>query len=191
MDTSIPMEVATAAVTPPTPRYGVTRGLEDMSAVNARHLVLIDAMISWAIANPGKRWTDCAKQLNVSTLWCRKVASTDAFRARYAEVKDKVIEQIGLPTLRDKINYTLETVIERIAEKAETSESMGDLTDAAEVLLKGAYGGLAAGPAPATVQIQTNVILEARGEILSRNATQPAAIEAQPTPEQGDSNAGQ
>lgn len=160
----------TDAVAVPSPRpHGVTRDLEEMSAVESRHMVLIDQMIAWSIANPGKPWTDCARALGVSTLWARMVASSDAFKARYSGVKNDLIQQCGIATLKDKINAAAEVVVERIADKAVTSESMEDLVDAAEVLLGATYGkgGAAGTVVNTTVQINADVIREARAAIIA------------------------
>src|SRR5688572_18721409 len=83
---------------PPQGGRGFTHDNPDKNTdcVQARQMVLIDQMIAWQIANPGKKWTQCAQALGVSILWCRMMASTDAFKARYSEVKDSIIREIGL-----------------------------------------------------------------------------------------------
>lgn len=158
-----------AAAVPTSRPHGVTRDLESMSAVESRHMMLIDQMIAWGLANPGKPWTECARALGVSTLWARMVASSDAFKARYSGIRSDLIQQCGIATLKDKINAATEVVIERIAEKAVVSDSMEDLTDAAEVLLGATYGkgGAAGTTINATVQINADVIREARAAIIA------------------------
>lgn len=181
-----------AAAAPPVKAHGVTYGQgTETNSVHTKHLALIDAMISWSIANPGQPWTKCAGILGVSVAWCRMVASSDAFRARYSDVRDDLLQQCGILTLRDKINGALEVTIDRITEKAAVSESMGDLTDAAEVLLDAVYGKSGAGGgavAPANVTVNAQVILQARDGIINREPGSARAVEAEAPAIQGESN---
>lgn len=144
----------------------VQAGEVDMNAVQAKQMVLIDQMIAYQLANPGKPWTACAAALGVSTLWCRMMASSDAYKARYAQVSDKVITDVGLFGLKEKIAAAAELAVERMAEKIAVSESLGDLRDATELLLEHQFGGKGPGtPAPAVVNIQQSLILQGRDQI--------------------------
>jgi hypothetical protein len=156
---------------------GVTKDLEGRDSTNSRHMILIDQMIAWSIANPGKPWSQCAVALGLSTLWVRTVASTDAFRARYSQIKDDLIQECGLSTLKDKINAAAEIGVERLAAKLEVAESMSDITDATEMLLGQVYGS-GKTPAPSqTITVNQAVILEGRDAIVNRVSEAPAALE--------------
>lgn len=162
-------DVASSPQAPPhVHAHGVTKDLESRSAVDARHMVLIDAMINWSIANPGKNWTECARAINMGALWVRTVASTDAFRARWAQVRNDLLQEVGIATLRDKVSAAAEMAIERLAEKIPVCESMGELSDTAEMLLNATYGkGGSNQPAgPQHVTVQTSIILEGRRRII-------------------------
>lgn len=167
----------------PAPSHsGVTFGSGQVTdATASRHLILIDQMIAWQIANPGKPWTQCAQALGLSALWCRMVASSDAFKARYAECKDGIIKEIGLLGLKERIAAAAEVAVERLAEKASVCDSMGELTDAAEVLLKAHYGdSKSPGASPVSLTVN-NTILAARDRIMAGPVpAPPAPIEAKP-----------
>lgn len=164
---------------------GVTKGGVEMDATSARHMVLIDQMIAWQIANPGKPWSHCAQAMGLTPLWCRMVASTDAFRARYAEVAPELIEQIGLVPLKAKMSAVAEMALERLAEKIPLTESLGDLTDATEMLIQGIYGkqgGSGDAPAPTSLTLNQQIILE-QGARLQGLEVAPAPAPALPSEE--------
>jgi hypothetical protein len=161
---------------PPLPAPSAGRGIainhqqgDGMDALSQKHMILIDAIINWAIANPGRPWTQCATALQFTPTWVRMVVNTDAFKARYAQMAPELLRQVGVASLKDRINAAAEVVIERIAEKAIVSESLGDLTDAAEVLLTAQFGkGNAAGgnPSPVNLTINQQIINSERDNLL-------------------------
>jgi hypothetical protein len=166
---------------PSAQQRGVTYGAgQQTDSSQSRHLILIDQMIAWQIANPGKPWTECSRALGLTATWCRMVASTDAFRARYAEVRDDVIKEIGLLGLKEKIAAAADIALDRLAEKLAVAESTGDLTDAAEMLLKAHYGdgGSRSQSSPVTVQVNTT-ILEARERIMSGHVVSLSPLPAE------------
>lgn len=136
-------------------------------------MVLIDQMIAWQIANPGKPWTQAAAAFGVSTMWLRMMASTDAFRARYSQVSNDVIREVGLLGLKEKIAAAAELAVERLADKIQTTESLADLKDATEMLLDRHYGDGGA-VAPAALTINQQIILEARNQITGGGAPVPS-----------------
>lgn len=129
--------------------------------MGARHMILIDQLIAWAIAHPGKGWRLAAQALGLSSIFVRNVVSSDAFRARYAQVQNRTIEELGIIPLRDKIAIAADMAVERIAEKVETMESAEDLIDAADLLLSHALGKPGATPGVQTPAGNTFIIQQA------------------------------
>jgi hypothetical protein len=140
-----------------------------LSSVENKHMLLIDQMISWQVANPGQPYTKMAAALGLSTLWCRRVASTDAYKVRAAEQSDVVFREIGIMGLKERITEAANAAVERMAQKIEFAESLPEITDAAEVLFDAHYklAGVGGGDGPRTVNVQTNVILQGRDAMLS------------------------
>ena len=166
----------------PLPPKGMTTEVEQ-DAVVSRHMVLIDQLINWSVVNPGKPWSHAAAAFQLSNLFVRTVVSTDAFRARYAELSGKILEGAGIMTLKDKINAAAEIGVERLAAKLEVAESVEQITDATEMLLGQIYGspGKAGGAGPSVSSVTVNVqqtIRDARDKLLSG-----ATIDVLPTPE--------
>lgn len=158
-----------------------------MESTHARHMVLIDQMIAWQVANPGKPWTHAAPALGVSVMWLRMMASTDSYRARYAEVSDTVIREVGLLGLKEKIAAAAELAVERLAEKVAVSESLSDIKDAAEMLLDRHYGGGGEAQAPKHLTINQQIILEAKEQI-TRGANAVVVLPAPAPTQEGEGN---
>jgi hypothetical protein len=149
-------------------------------------MVLIDQLIAWSIGNPGKPWTNAAAAFKLSNIFVRAVVASDAFRARYQEVRDRTLQEVGIFTLKEKIAAAADIAIERLAEKVVLTESMSDLTDATEMLLSHTYGKPGGGGSgvgigsPASVQyIQVHqAIIDGRNSILGVAGEQEAGTQA-------------
>lgn len=162
------MDMTDAPREAPTRSVGFTADSESLQAVQAKQMALIDQMILWQMANPGKPWTQCAQVMQVSANWCRLVASSDAYKARYAAASDKALKEIGMFGISERLKVATEVALERITEKIATSESLGDITDATEVLLKGQFGGGPQAPGPQThVHVHQDVIMQGRTALTS------------------------
>lgn len=158
----------------PTRSVGFTANSEGLSALQAKQMALIDQMILWQMANPGKPWTQCAQIMDVSANWCRLVASSDAYKARYAQASDKALKEIGMFGISERLKVATEVALDRLADKLAVSESIGDITDATEVLLKGQFFGKEP-PAQTHVHVHQDIIMQGREAIVSPRA--PATIE--------------
>jgi hypothetical protein len=163
--------------------HGVTKDLEGHSAVESRHMILIDKMIMWQLMNPGKPWTQFAAAEGLSVMWCRMVASADAFKARYAEQSEKLMLSVGLYSVKEKVRAAAEATLERIVEKVPLAESLEDLTDAAEVLLDAHYKLEGANPAPARdITINQQIIMDGKAALeAGRKDSSPPPIEVLPS----------
>lgn len=139
------------------------------AAIGTRHMILIDQIIAWSIANPGKPWSVCATQLGVNKLFISKMVNSDTFRERYLQVRDRTLEEVGILSLKDKIAAAADVGIERIAEKLAVTESMSDLVDATEMLLNRTYGVVpqGGGASPAMSLSITNAILDGRSQMMT------------------------
>lgn len=155
------------------PARGMTSGDIENDAVVSRHMVLLDAIIAWSIANPGKPWSQCAAALKFSAPFVYKVVSTDSFRARYQHKSGLILEETGIASLRDKINAAANMAIERLIEKIPGTESVGELRETADVLLDRIYGPVGAGAGqtpsgPTTVVVPiTAIIHQERDRLLA------------------------
>lgn len=167
MDLSDPPGVSPAPA--PTRSVGFTADNEGLQAVQAKQMALIDQMILWQMANPGKPWTECARVMDVSANWCRLVASSDAYKSRYAQASDKALKEIGMFGISERLKVATEVALDRIADKLAMSESLGDITDATEVLLKSQFGGHGAQPvSPQThIHVHQDVIMQGRAALTS------------------------
>jgi hypothetical protein len=162
----------------PTRSVGFTANMEGLQAVQAKQMALIDQMILWQMANPGKPWTDCARVMEVSANWCRLVASSDAYKARYAAASDTAFREIGMFGISERLKVATEVALDRLADKLAVSESLGDITDATEVLLKGQFGGGAQAPSSQThIHVHQDVIMQGRAALTAP----PAPIDAEAT----------
>lgn len=155
---------------------------ESFTALREKQMILIDQLINWMLANPGRPFTEASKILGFSATWLRTVASSDSFRQRLAEKQKDFDTQLMIPALADKLRGVAKLAVERLELAIETSGDPEFLLDASEMLLK-TQGMIGAGPAtPGTpagptfqVDNMTLVIAEERAKLLSAQA-QPRQI---------------
>lgn len=167
------------------PPKGLTADVEGTSTIQSRHMVVIDSIINWMLANPGKPLSRCAAALELSAPFVYKITSTDSFRARYNSQSGAILEGAGIASLVDKINTAAHLTVERLIEKIPTTESIGELRDTADVLLDRIYGPGGSSPgsgsqAPGVV-VPISILIEQQREGLLRG--QPAVVIDAPTPE--------
>lgn len=144
-------------------------GEEGFTALREKQLVLIDSLINWMLANPGKPFTHAAQVLGFSPAWLRTVASSDAFQQRMAEKQKDFDVQLMIPTLAQKLTGVAKLAVEQLERQIEVSGDPAFLLDATEMLLKtqGAGIGIQA-PSGPTFQVDqmTLVIAEERAKML-------------------------
>lgn len=144
-------------------------GEEGFTALREKQLVLIDSLINWMLANPGKPFTHAAQVLGFSAAWLRTVASSDAFQQRMAEKQKDFDVQLMIPTLAQKLTGVAKLAVEQLERQIEVSGDPAFLLDATEMLLKtqGAGIGIQA-PSGPTFQVDqmTLVIAEERAKML-------------------------
>lgn len=164
--TPTPEQVARGRPPGPGPTGIITREAQEHgSAFDTRHLALIDGMINWQVANPGQPYTKMAVALAMNVVTLRQIASTDAYKARLREIAPEVLQAVGIASLKEKMDLAASIAMEKMAEKIQVSESLADITDATEVLLRGIYGkdgaqgGGPLAPAAAPVQINQTILL--------------------------------
>jgi len=149
-----------------------------MNSLAMKHTMLLDQLINWSLANPGKPWGDAAVSFGINANWIRRLVSTDAFRARYQEAAGEVMTQVGIASLKEKVALAADLAVERLMEKIPLTDSIGQLSDTADMLLGHVYGkDIAPAPSQHVVVLQ-QTILAGRGEIVNRN--QPTTIEGTP-----------
>lgn len=156
-------------------------GEEGFTALREKQLVLIDSLINWMLANPGKPFTHAAGVLGFSAAWLRTVASSDAFQQRMAEKQKDFDTQLMIPTLAQKLTGVAKLAVEKLEIAIESSGDPAFLLDATEMLLKtqGAGVGIQAPGAPTfKVDQMTLVIAEERQRLL--NVQKPLTLENQP-----------
>ena len=136
-----------------------------------KQTVLIDQLINWMMANPGKPMTLAATTLGLSAAWLRMVASSDAFRARLSEKQEGFDTALMIPKLSEKLRATADLAVERLHTALETSGDPQFILDSTEMLLKtqGAAVGIHAPQPQATFNVDnlTMVIAQQRAALLA------------------------
>lgn len=158
------------------------RATEAVTSTVTKQTVLIDQLINWMMANPGKPMTLAATTLGLSAAWLRMVASSDAFRARLSEKQEGFDTALMIPKLSEKLRATADLAVEKLNHQLEISGDPQFILDSTEMLLKtqGAAVGIKAPDPQQTFNVDnlTLVIAQQRSALLA--APQMKQIEAAP-----------
>jgi hypothetical protein len=115
----------------------------------------LDAMIDLMIANPRITNAQLAAEFGYTPSWVSTVTNSDAFRARFAERKDEVVDPSLIATIDERLRAVADSSLKRVLEKLESPINSTD-----EFLLKSAdlaVKALGYGARPAAGSNTTNV----------------------------------
>jgi len=108
MDTSIDSQGVVAELaeySPPAPRPSIEK-------VSYTH----DAVIDFIIANPSVSQGQIAAHFGYTQSWMSIIMSSDAFKARYAERRDKVIDPVLAASLKDRFEAVTTRALEKLGD---------------------------------------------------------------------------